>query len=87
MTIGSAVQLHTGIRSAAGVYRPTWYITSLPGHNHDGSRCIGTERNSDWGWTAKREQAIDLSPYWQRRFLADQRRCNREGTLEIVAAR
>jgi hypothetical protein len=29
----------------------------------------------DWGWTDKIAEAMELSPYWQRRFKADQRRC------------
>jgi hypothetical protein len=29
----------------------------------------------DWGWTDKPHEAMILTPYWQRRFLADQRRC------------
>lgn len=29
----------------------------------------------DWGWTDVASEAMELTPYWQRRFLADQRRC------------
>lgn len=32
----------------------------------------------DWGYTSHSELAIDLSPYWQRRFAADCRYCGRE---------
>jgi hypothetical protein len=56
---------------------PPWYVADLPGHN--GTRRIkaGPERNSDWGYTDRRERAIDLSPYWMRRFSADSKRCGR----------
>lgn len=30
---------------------------------------------ADWGWTDKPSEAMALSPYWQRRFRADMRRC------------
>lgn len=43
----------------------TWYVQLLPG---DGGK--------DWGWTTKREQAKPITQYWQRRFMADSRRCN-----------
>ena len=29
----------------------------------------------DWGYETDPEKAIDLSPYWARRFAADCRRC------------
>jgi hypothetical protein len=43
---------------------PRWWVAQLPG---DGGK--------DWGWTTKREEAIDIPPYWQKRFLADARHC------------
>lgn len=45
----------------------TQYIgtpNGLPGHG-----------GVDWGWTDKPNEAAALTPYWQRRFKADMRRC------------
>lgn len=51
-----------------------FYVADLPGHN-------GTVRvkgsGADWGYTDTPTKAIRLTPYWQRRFNADSRRCNR----------
>lgn len=44
------------------------YVSDFP-INHDNHR-------EDWGYSPKVEQAIDLSPYWMRRFGADCRRVN-----------
>lgn len=43
-----------------GHKRASWYVESLPG---DGG--------VDWGYTTKVDQAIPLSPYWQKRFRAN----------------
>lgn len=43
-----------------GHKRQSWYVESLPG---DGG--------VDWGYTTKVDQAIPLSPYWQKRFRAN----------------
>lgn len=49
--------------------RTIFYVASLPGH---------PEPKSDWGYVTKAEQAMPLSPYWQRRFAAD---CRRVGAI------
>ena len=41
----------------------------------------------DWGYTSDASKAINLSPYWQKRFAADQRYCGRSAQfLQIIAA-
>ena len=45
--------------------QPAFYVAQLPG---DGG--------VDWGYTTNASEAKKLSPYWQRRFAADCRRCN-----------
>lgn len=47
-----------------------WYVSDLPGHIGTARALTAAGRKADWGFSPKREQAIDLSPYWQRRFLA-----------------
>lgn len=42
---------------------PCFYVESVKGP-------VG-----DWGYTTDYRKAIDLSPYWQRRFAADCRYC------------
>ena len=79
MAIGSEIQTHIGTRVGRSIYHPTWYVAELPGH--DGSKRVKGSK-SDWGWTTDRSKAIELSPYWQRRFLADRRRCGREARIE-----
>lgn len=37
-----------------------FYVAQLPGNG-----------GKDWGYSERREDAIELSPYWQRRFLAN----------------
>lgn len=50
-------------------------------HPNGGFRYIGIpnglpgREGKDWGWTANVSEAMTLTPYWQRRFKADQRRC------------
>lgn len=56
--------------------RPCFYVSQLP------------TKGSDWGYTDKRkgvqrgaeflDAAIELSPYWQRRFAAD---CRKVGAV------
>lgn len=41
---------------------PIFYVANL-------KRKVG-----DWGYTTDAKKAIDLSPYWQKRFSADCRR-------------
>ena len=77
--IGAETQLHIGTKTG---WHPTWYVADLPGHNGTKRIRTGPEVNSDWGWTADRGQAIQLTPYWQRRFLADRRRVGREARIE-----
>ena len=43
-----------------------FYVASVPGKDGD----------KDWGYTRNSKEAIPLSEYWQRRFLADCRRVN-----------
>jgi hypothetical protein len=76
MMIGSEQQTH--IRARSG-YAPVWYVADLPGH--DGLKRVRFSK-SDWGWTTERARAIPLSEYWQRRFMADRRRVNRQPRLE-----
>ena len=45
--------------------RGLWYVANLPG-----------DQGVDWGYSPKVNQALPLSPYWQRRFAADMRRVN-----------
>jgi hypothetical protein len=59
-----------GVGTDRPIGRPI-YVTDLPGH--DGLKKSATNPKSDWGW-GKRENAIALTPYWQRRFQAY---CNR----------
>jgi hypothetical protein len=33
-------------------------------------------KGSDWSYTNRSDQAMKLSPYWQKRFRAHMRRCN-----------
>ena len=37
-----------------------YWVSHLPGHG-----------GKDWGYTSAPSDAIQLSPYWQRRFAAD----------------
>lgn len=53
-----------GVAWSVNPWGKTLYIGNLPG---DGG--------VDWGWTEKRSEAKPLTPYWQRRFKADRRRC------------
>ena len=76
--IGAEMQLHIGKK-----WHPTWYVADLPGHNGTTRIKDGPERNSDWGWTGVGGKAIQLTPYWQRRFLADRRRVGREAQIEF----
>ena len=46
---------------------PVFYVSNLPGGD-----------GSDWGYVTRAEQALPLSPYWQRRFAAD---CRRAGVI------
>lgn len=71
MRIGISAQIdHTPI-----------YISDLPGHRGLVRIKEGQERKSDWGWTKNIEQAIPLSPYWQRRFIKYLRDTRQEGFL------
>lgn len=65
-----------------------WYVNSLPGCSTADHRApVGSsERNCDWGYTDKASKALPLSPYWQRRFIADSRRCGREPHFYDVRA-
>ena len=45
------------------------YVSDLPGHNGTTRVKVGSERNSDWGYTDDSAKAIELSVYWQRRFV------------------
>lgn len=45
----------------------TYYIGSPSGLPGQGGK--------DWGWTDIPSEAMVLTPYWQRRFKADQRHC------------
>lgn len=38
----------------------TWFVASLP------------EKGSDWGYSSKKEDAIQISEYWWKRFASDQ---------------
>lgn len=51
-----------------------FYVSDLPGHSGTVRIKTGAERNADWGYSSERKHAINLTPYWQRRFLADMRR-------------
>jgi len=62
--------------------QPPWYVADLPGCDKD--KRNPTTPNSDWGYVTKIEQALPLSPYWQRRFQADSRRCGR--SVQFYAA-
>ena len=42
-----------------------FYVANLPGKG-----------GVDWGYSEYRKDAIPLSPYWQRRFVADCRRAH-----------
>ena len=56
----------------------TWYAQNLPG---DGG--------VDWGYTDKPREAINLSTYWMRRFVANARQCGDKvpaGVWEIKPA-
>jgi len=56
-----------------------WYVASLP------TRSGGTRgKGEDWGYTRKQEQALPLSPYWQRRFAADCRRVGYEAKFRPI---
>jgi len=41
-----------------------FYVSDLP------------KKPEDWGYTDKAEKALDLSPYWCKRFSAHCKRCN-----------
>ena len=45
---------------------PVFFVESVKG------------RVGDWGYTADSKKALDLSPYWQKRFAADCRRAGVE---------
>lgn len=45
------------------------YVSDLPGYKGVTRVKVGSERNSDWGYTNDSAKAIDLSVYWQRRFV------------------
>ena len=47
-----------------------FYAAQVPG---DGGK--------DWGYTEKQEQALPLTPYWQRRFARDMERCGRSASF------
>lgn len=49
---------------------PRWYVADLPGCNGIVRIKVGDGRRSDWGWTTDPAKAIQLTPYWQKRFLA-----------------
>ncbi len=51
--------------------KKAWYVAQVKGNG-----------GVDWGYTFKPEQAIKLSPYWQKRFNAD---CNYLGRKAIFA--
>jgi hypothetical protein len=53
--------------------REVYYVAELKGK-------IG-----DWGY-GPRKDAIHLSPYWQKRFAADQRYCGREAKFLTIKA-
>lgn len=56
----------------------TWYAQNLPG---DGG--------VDWGYTDEPSDAMTLSTYWMRRFVANARQCGDKapaGVLEISPA-
>jgi len=55
------------------------YVSDLPGHRGTVRIKIGSERNSDWGWSTKLSQAIHLTPYWEKRFLKYLKDTNRSG--------
>jgi hypothetical protein len=84
MAIGSEVQTHIGRRANGSAFHPVWYVCSLPQCTKGSQRAPKTsaEQNSDWGWTAKRSEAMQLSAYWQRRFLAEGRRIGRARRIE-----
>ena len=55
----------------------TWYAQNLPG---DGG--------VDWGYTELPDEALLLSTYWMRRFVANARACGDKiapGVLELAA--
>ena len=41
-----------------------YWVAQVPGNG-----------GTDWGYTTHADQAMRLSPYWQRRFTADCRSC------------
>lgn len=57
-----------------GHVRKTWYIAQRPG---DGG--------ADWGWVDSAKDAAPMTPYWQRRFRADQERAGRMAVFYPVA--
>lgn len=59
MTIG--IGTDRGINAGAPIY-----VSDLPGH--DGLVISATNPKSDWGWSTRREKAIALTDYWQKRF-------------------
>lgn len=54
--------------------RKTWYIAQRPG---DGG--------VDWGWVDDVKKAHPMTPYWQRRFHADELRAGRKAVFYPVA--
>jgi hypothetical protein len=80
---GYQVQVHIGIRAWKSVHHPTWYVADLP--RHDGLTPVSGSK-SDWGFTDKRERAIPLTPYWQRRWRAHCERDHKRpwGFLEVT---
>jgi len=49
---------------------PVFYVAQLPGQG-----------GVDWGYTSRCTEAIELTPYWQRRFAADCRRVGVEANF------
>ena len=53
----------------------TFFVADIP-HRKDTKAAL--KHGVDWGYTTDSKQAIDLSPYWQRRFASDCRKARSE---------
>lgn len=65
-------------QSTAGIdsFGHAWRVTPWGARKYIGSpNGLPGREGVDWGWTDNASEAMILTPYWQRRFKADQRRC------------
>lgn len=57
-------------------------------HPNGGNRYIGEpnglpgQNGVDWGWVTNPNEAMELTPYWQRRFKSDMRKCGYEISID-----